>query len=141
MKTGVITLTMAFALALAFLLVAGFPPSSEAGACPDADSDTICDPDDNCLNKVNTSQTDSNTDGYGNVCDPDSTNDLSVTAADLGRLKQTFGLSLGAPLYNPDHDHNGDNSVSAADLGVLKQFFGLAPGPSGKSCAGSIPCP
>ena len=143
MKTGVLTLTVAFTMALAFLLVAGFPPSSEAGACPDVDSDTICDPDDNCLTHPNLSQNDSNSDGYGNRCDPDLNNVLVVGNADKGLLLSSFGFSAPNPSFNPDADHSEppDNAVGNPDKGTLLQFFGLPPGPSGKGCAGSIPCP
>jgi hypothetical protein len=131
MRTGVITLTVATALALAFLLVAGFPPSSEAGACPDADGDSFCDLGDNCLVLANASQTDSNGDGFGNRCDPDLDNSGAVGNADLGLLKQSFGLVLGQPGYNPDADLDEppNNAVGNSDLGILKQFFGLPPGP------------
>ena len=143
MKTGVLTLTMAFTLALAFLLVAGFPPSSGAGSCPDADSDTVCDVDDNCLTHPNVSQTDSNTDGYGNRCDPDMTNSLAVGNGDKGLFLQSFGFAFPAPGYNPDADFDEppNNAAGNGDKGILLQFFGLPPGPSGKSCAGSPPCP
>jgi hypothetical protein len=128
-------------MAFAFVILAGFPPSSEAGACPDGDTDTICDIDDNCLTLANTAQIDSNLDGYGNRCDPDMDDTTAVGNGDLGLLKQTFGFMLGDAGYNPDGDFDATNAIGNGDLGILKQFFGLPPGPSGKSCAGSIPCP
>jgi hypothetical protein len=143
MRIGVITLTLAFAMAFAFVILTAFPPSSEAGACPDQDSDTVCDPDDNCLTLANTSQTDSNTDGYGNRCDPDMDNNSAIGASDYSLFKQTFTKMTGDVGFNPDADFDEpvNGAVGASDYSIFKQFFTGVPGPSGKSCAGSIPCP
>jgi hypothetical protein len=37
---------------------------------------------------------------------------------------ETFGLSFGAPLFNPDCDFNGDASVDVEDLLYLVETFG-----------------
>jgi hypothetical protein len=59
MRIGTITLTLAFSMALAFLVVGAFPPESGAGPCVDADVDTICDVgEDNCSAVANTPQID-----------------------------------------------------------------------------------
>src|SRR5262249_10311977 len=39
--------------------------------CADADGDSVCDTEDNCLGRANSDQLDTNQDGYGNACDPD----------------------------------------------------------------------
>ena len=41
----------------------------------DTDGDGIADELDNCLNKSNPAQIDTNSDGYGNACDADYNND------------------------------------------------------------------
>ena len=66
----------------------GCPSTLEVGA-GNAD-DGIGDCVDNCTEKTNASQTDSNGDGYGNACDPDYNNDGTVGGADLGILKSLF---------------------------------------------------
>ncbi|MDJ0866789.1 MAG: hypothetical protein QNK03_11820 [Myxococcota bacterium] len=37
-------------------------------------------------------------------------------------------------------DADGNAAIGISDFNVLRAFFGLAPGPSGLSCAGTIPC-
>ncbi len=137
MKLGVITLTLAFSMALAFLVVAGLPSMSGAGSCPDQDSDTICDPDDNCLTKPNPSQNDSNSDGYGNTCDADWDNNGAVGITDLGLWKVHFGHMTGDDGLDGDIDYDEapNGAVGITDLGGWKVSFGLPPGPSGKACA------
>ncbi len=49
----------------------------------DADNDLVDDAVDNCLGAANTSQRDTDGDGYGNWCDADLNNDLKVNFADL----------------------------------------------------------
>jgi hypothetical protein len=128
-KLGVITLTLAFSMALAFLVVAGLPSMSDAGPCPDQDSDTICDPDDNCLIKFNPTQTDTNGDGFGNVCDADWDNNGSVGATDLGLWKVHFGhVNLHAIDRDIDCVEPPNQIVGALELGCWKVCFGLPPG-------------
>ncbi len=131
MKLGVITLTLAFSMAIAFLVVAGLPSMSDAGSCPDMDSDTICDPDDNCLTKPNPTQNDSNSDGYGNVCDPDWDNNGLVGFSDLGIWKSHLGHTIGtdATDVDVDADEPPGTAVGFSDLAVWKAFLGLPPGP------------
>ena len=74
---------------------------------------------------VNPDQRDTNSDGYGNVCDPDFDGDLIVNAADLAFFKTKFFTQY------PDTDLNGDGIVNAGDLANLKSFFFRSPGPSG----------
>jgi hypothetical protein len=100
----------------------------------DTDGDGIPDNQDNCMLVPNgtlvpdaggNSQLDTDGDGFGNVCDPDFTNDQVVNAADLTYLKSRFFSS------DPDADLNGDGIVNATDLAILKAMFFGAPGPSG----------
>jgi len=101
---------------------------------PDSDGDGVIDSSDNCILVANgpsipdvggNIQLDTDGDGYGNICDPDFDNNLSVNAADLAYFKTKF-FSV-----DPDADLNGNGVVNAADLAILKTMFFKAPGPSG----------
>ena len=92
---------------------------------PDSDADKILDAMDNCTQVVNLTQRDTDSDGYGNICDPDFDNNLVVNASDLAFFKTKFFSS------DPDADLNGDSVVNAADLAILKTMFFKPPGPSG----------
>ena len=101
---------------------------------PDQDQDGVPDAADNCILHPNgplipdaggNIQRDTDSDGYGNACDPDFDGDLIVNAADLAFLKTVFFTP------NPNADLNGDGIVNAGDLAILKQFFFKPPGPSG----------
>ncbi len=102
---------------------------------PDADEDGVPDDQDNCVELPNPPQRDSNSDGYGNVCDADLDDDGSVDFLDLGRMKAAFFST------DPHADLNGDGTVDFLDLGRMKSLFFQPPGPSGLACAGTIPCP
>ncbi len=92
---------------------------------PDDDGDTVRSFLDNCIFELNADQRDTNSDGFGNVCDADLNNDGIVNAIDLGLLRLVFFTG------DADADFNGDGIVNAIDLGVLKLRFFTAPGPSG----------
>ena len=91
----------------------------------DLDGDSVADNLDNCTDIPNAAQRDTDSDGFGNICDPDFDNDLTVNAADLAYFKTKFFSS------DPDADLNGDSVVNAADLAILKTMFFKPPGPSG----------
>ena len=108
----------------------------------DADSDSVCDPDDNCQLAVNPGQRDEDRDGYGNACDADFNNDGIVGAPDFA----TFGASFGQVFCDEDFDGivdlNGDGAVGATDFAFFgTQYIQGFPGPSGLACAGTVPCP
>src|SRR5262249_10119704 len=107
----------------------------------DLDGDGVPDAEDDCVDIPNASQLDSDGDGYGNACDADYDNDGIVGVADWARFSQAFGSTLGSPSYDPVLDSDGDGAIGTPDLLVLDRSFGKAPGPSGLSCAGTIPCP
>ena len=92
---------------------------------PDTDNDAIKNFMDNCINIHNSDQRDTNSDGYGNICDGDLNNDGAISFVDLGLLKSVFFTS------DADADLNGDGAVTFIDLGLLKSMFFKAPGPSG----------
>ena len=93
----------------------------------DSDGDGVADDADNCTLVANPDQRDTNGDGFGNICDADLDNNLTVNVADLGILRTMF-FDTGAGI---DADFNGDNTVNVADLGIMRQLFFAAPGPSG----------
>ena len=135
MKVGV--LTMMFAC----LLVVGLPLASTAGPVSDMDSDTVPDISDNCKTVANASPIDCDTDsdGYGNMCDCDYTQDNLCGAPDFNVFKPWFGQ--GVPPAPPEIDQTCDSLVGAPDFNRFKPTFGGVPGPSGLACAGSVPCP
>jgi hypothetical protein len=92
----------------------------------DADGDGVADTEDNCLNVANASQLDTDTDGFGNICDGDFNQDCNVNFSDLGIMKQSFFLPGQTAT-----DMNGDGQTNFTDLGLLKGAFFLPPGPSG----------
>lgn len=91
----------------------------------DSDGDGVVDSVDNCINRNNPWQRDTDGDGYGNSCDPDLTNDGMVNFADLAELKKVFFTQ------NPNADFNGDALVNFGDLAIMKSLFFKEPGPSG----------
>jgi hypothetical protein len=95
---------------------------------------------DDCTQKANPGQLDTDLDGYGNACDVDYNNDGGVGAPDLAALAGAFGSHCGDPDYDPDVDCNGDCAIGSPELACFAQGAGGAPGPSGLACAGSAPC-
>ena len=106
-------------MSASYTLAAGFQTP------PDTDADSVKDFMDNCIEIMNANQLDTNSDGFGNVCDPDYNNDLTIDFLDLGIIKGAFFSS------DPDIDLNGDNFVDFLDLGIVKSMFFGQPGPSG----------
>jgi len=103
-------------------------PNIIGSAVLDNDGDEIANQDDNCINTANFDQRDTNTDGFGNICDPDLDNDLDVDMEDKRLLNKLIGT------MDPDADFDGDGIVTLEiDQAILMQFqkAGLPPGPSG----------
>jgi hypothetical protein len=108
---------------------------------PDLDGDLVPDDEDNCTEAANPSQLDSNQDGYGNACDADYDDDDSVGVQDFGILSGAYGASTGEPHFDEDVDADGDGFIGIEEFALLSNSWSDPPGPSGLSCAGSIPCP
>jgi Thrombospondin type 3 repeat len=127
---------------LVCLALLALPSVSVAGSlCScDTDNDTVVDSLDNCVLVPNagTRFCDTDQDGYGNACDPDTNNDGVVGGPDFGTFTASFGAT-GATGANVA-DLNCDGVVGGPDFGTFTSTFGKAPGPSGLSCAGAIPC-
>jgi len=94
---------------------------------PDSDGDGVADAQDNCTLVSNTSQQDSDNDGYGNVCDPDINNDGVVNFVDISLWTPAFNTSNNGP-----EDFNGDGLVNFLDFSIMTEMFLLPPGPSGQ---------
>jgi Thrombospondin type 3 repeat len=132
MKVGVL------GIMVSFLLAAGLPLAVLAGTpAIDTDNDTVVDTLDNCVNTPNAGALfcDTDQDGYGNACDADTNNDGIIGGPDFGSFTSNFGAT------GPNvADLNCDQVVGGPDFGKFTASFGGAPGPSGLSCAGTIPC-
>ncbi|MFK8029819.1 MAG: peptidoglycan DD-metalloendopeptidase family protein [Gammaproteobacteria bacterium] len=108
---------------------------------PDSDGDGQDDYEDNCRTVSNPNQLDADSDGFGNVCDGDLNNDMTVNFVDFSILSQAFLSSPGQSNWNPNADFNGDNVVNFVDIAQFPNFFLQSPGPSGMACAGQVACP
>jgi hypothetical protein len=148
MKIGAITLTLAFSMGFAFLVLAGMPPASDAGPCPSTlevaagnVDDGIGDCVDNCTERDNAGQEDTNSDGYGNMCDQDYDDTLGVSVGNFGTILKVIGATVDpacdaliAPIPCTDVDANQNGGIDVADFGLMLKSIGGPVGPS--ACAG-----
>jgi hypothetical protein len=140
MKVGVLA-TMVFAISI------GFPIASFAGLAPDADGDGIPDVLDKCTldsrNATAPATCDTDTDGYGNVCDADFDQNFSVLGTDY-TMFFVPAFKGGSTARGQDMDCNGAVLGSDYTMFFVPKFKGLLggaiPGPSGLSCAGTPGC-
>jgi len=95
----------------------------------DTDADTVAQIFDNCTTRSNTSQCDSDFDGYGNRCDGDVNNNLATNAQDVTLFRQQLGQPSVAPIYN-EADINCNGVVNAQDVTLFRPLLGAPPGPS-----------
>jgi hypothetical protein len=105
----------------------------------DSDEDGIPDYQDNCVLQANgplipdtggNSQRDTDSDGFGNLCDGDFNNDNIINSIDLGLFKLKMFSNDTQPDFEPDIDLNGDGTVNSLDLGIMRMLFSQPPGPS-----------
>jgi hypothetical protein len=134
MRTGVLTMAVAFAATFAFLTLA---TTSGAGPALDNDGDGFQNNMDNCLSKANAAQNDTDRDGIGNACDADYDQNGVAGISDFGTWSASFGLSEGAPGYVEATDSSvpPNSTTGIDDFGVWSGQFGGPPGPSGQGCA------
>jgi hypothetical protein len=125
--------------------------ASAPAFCPapvgDLDGDGIDDSCDNCLSAAfpNPDQTDTDVDGFGNVCDADFDQNGFAGATDFFALRLAFAAVLGGAAYRPEIDMSGgagvaDGVIGGPDFFRLFAMFGSPPGPSGLACSGAPPC-
>ncbi len=102
--------------------------SVPGGSAPvDTDGDGVDDSADNCTLVANADQRDTNSDGYGNLCDPDFDNNGTVNFLDISGWVPLFNTACG----DVDEDLTGDGSCNFADFSLIPAYFGGPPGPSG----------
>jgi hypothetical protein len=123
-----------FAATLAFLLW-GAP--AFAGTAPDFDGDGIADGLDNCSDRINNAQDDTDADDCGNLCDCDYDQTGTCGLADFGGVVGNFGGDND--LYCHTEPVPGC-IVGLASFGFLIGNFGQPPGPSGTT-PGTTACP
>lgn len=122
-------------LIMVTVLLASAPTAVRAA---DTDGDGFDDASDNCVEIANSTQCDTDRDGYGNGCDGDYSQDGVVGSTDVDFLLAdlTTGVDSGVGT-----DHNCDGAVNSLDASIFSmQFARGAPGPSGLWCAGQAPC-
>ena len=138
-------------LGCAGLLALGVSLSGFAGIPLDSDGDGVSDTNDNCsayangpdlqdpLTPLCDAQEDGDPDGYGSPCDTDTNND---SATGLDDVAAVFAQSVIVGT-NPVYDFNCDTATGLDDVArVFADSVAVqSPGPSGKACAGTIPCP
>ncbi|MBN8279918.1 MAG: thrombospondin type 3 repeat-containing protein [Gammaproteobacteria bacterium] len=98
----------------------------------DSDGDGVADVADNCTQLANSSQCDSDGDGYGNRCDADLTNNGVTNAQDTVLYRAELGAPSVGPAFNAA-DLNCSGAVNAQDTVLFRQLLGLPPGPSGQA--------
>jgi hypothetical protein len=126
----------------------------------DLEGDFIGDRHDNCTNRSNPTQADSDTDasgqpapdGCGNRCDGDFDNSGSSSIIDFNSFKSCFSLgAFGVPYTGPDgpaddpqcleSDMNDSGAITILDFNDFKAEFGGSAGPSAFGVAGpQSPC-
>jgi len=127
-------LGLGFSAAVLVVLIA-----AQATAYQDFDGDGVEDVYDNCRILSNSSQVDSDSDGWGDVCDfgpvnADATGDTTVGGPDFTVLGGQFGSTTGGSA-----DFTGDTTVGGPDFTVMAGEFGNYAGPSGLACASENP--
>jgi hypothetical protein len=135
---------------LVFCLAIGSPGSSNAGIPETTDGDQIPDVLDKCMldsrNATPGADCDSDSDGYGNVCDADFNQNGVVNPIDFTDYFIPAFKGLDPSPWPQGMDMNCNGVVNPIDFTdfFLPKFKGAlggsVPGPSGLSCAGQPGC-
>ncbi len=120
-----------FAAAITFLLW-GTPLFAQ-----DFDGDGVVDALDNCSEKANSTQDDTDADGCGNLCDADYDDSGTVGYPDFGEFLIAF---LSDDEEKCHFEPVIPCTVSFNDFGYFLEAFGFPPGPSGTT-PGTTACP
>lgn len=95
------------------------------GRLLDIDEDGAANISDNCILVANPDQRDTDTDGYGNRCDPDLNNDGIINFVDVSQWTELFNT-----INNGEEDFNGDGLVNFGDFSIILEYIFSEPGPS-----------
>jgi uncharacterized protein (TIGR03790 family) len=109
----------------------------------DQDGDGVPDARDNCRDIPNADQRDTDSDGFGNLCDADVDGDGWVTTS-WGRIArpgdiETIALTAERFGYDPHQDIDGDGKVNKRDVSLAQVYLGQRPGPGVPKPAASAP--
>jgi hypothetical protein len=137
-------------VASAVVLAAG--GGAVAGVAPDTDGDGVPDVLDRCMidsrNAVAPATCDSDTDGYGNICDGDFNQDFAVNSTDFGMFFVPAFKGIDPAPWPQGMDMDCNAALGGTDFGMffvpkfknVPAVGGNKPGPSGLACAGQPGC-
>ncbi len=139
---AMIALSSAALLTLVFTLVSVAGPTCPPGG--DADGDGACEflGEDNCSAVANPGQRDDDEDGYGNICDWDTSQDCIIGGPDLAdTFARLFDANPWTPKNRGAYDVSEDNVVGGPDLAaIFDNLFGNV-GPTSRTCASCSAAP
>ncbi len=105
----------------------------------DADGDGFVASTDNCTERANPDQRDSDRDGAGDACDADYDQNGRVGVSDFSAFRRVFGFAEGQTRFDRRFDHNGDGRIGLPDFNVLRSSFGGVPGPFADDDGDGVP--
>ena len=123
---------------LAFFLALGVAGTAYAGpGLGDSDNDGVDDFFDNCRDRENASQVDSDYDGCGNLCDGDFDQSGNTNGADFIKFRAGFQAAASGVT-----DMTADGITNGADFIEFRaNFIAGVPGPSDNTFKDPLACP
>jgi hypothetical protein len=118
------------------LLFFGAAPAFAGTACGDLDGDGVDDCEDNCSDRPNPDQDDTDGDDCGNLCDADYNQDGTVVFADF----TAFAFAYNGFDLQKDHSETVSGAVAFGDFTYFAFAYNGIPGPSGTTL-GTTACP
>ena len=103
----------------------------------DVDGDAVNNASDNCSQRSNPGQDDTDADCYGNLCDADYDNSGITGFPDFGQFVSAYGSTDMEKCHN---EPIPGCTVGFPDFGTYVSLYGSAPGPSGTT-GGTTVCP